>query len=124
MGSVKHRSSNSPPMSFEGHSEYAPVTVLLPRSFHGLVSASTTHGVIKVSDVVAAHLTTLSDTDKARIFFIADVSRHLQRGDIDWHGDEAIVESTFGTIKVYYEDEVKESRGLFEKFWNSITGTL
>ena len=77
---VKHCSSNSPPMSFEGHSEYAPVIVLLPRSFHSPVSASTTHGVIKVSDVVAAHQTTLSNIDKTRKFFIADVSCHLQWG--------------------------------------------
>ena len=80
MAFVKHRSSNSPPMLFEGCSEYALDTVLLPRSFHGPVSASTTHGVIKVSDVVATHQTTLSDIDKMRKFFIADVSRHLQRG--------------------------------------------
>lgn len=118
-----HRSSNSPALSFEGHSMYAHVKVFLPRSFQGPVTATTVYGAIKVSDAVAARQTPFSDVDKTSKFFIGDVSRYLEEGK-NWDGDEVVVGSSHGSIKISYDDEINEGKGLFGKIWDSMTSRV
>lgn len=104
-----HRSMTYPTFSFYGYSRNGQVKVCIPRSFCGPVSATTENGTVKVSRAVAARQTPfnyINDTNKS---FIGDASGYLEKGGKNWHGDELILESKNGSIKISYDDELEEN---------------
>lgn len=60
------------PYSLRVFSKHGSVTVAIPRSFVGPVTLRTRHGSVRVSDEIAARMTTFSEDDGARECFIGN----------------------------------------------------
>ncbi|KAG9225699.1 hypothetical protein CCMSSC00406_0007556 [Pleurotus cornucopiae] len=103
--------SGSPTSKFHltATSHTGGVYIHIPRSFHGLISASTTHGSIQFSDELTKNTTTFADGQKKKCF-VGDFAGYPDDdGDDDserkeeW--DELSLESQYGAVRVYYADE-------------------
>ena len=55
-------------------------------------------------------MTTFSEVDKTTRSFVGDFSPWIE-GEDEWKGDEVILETKNGSVKVHYDDEVIESLG-------------
>jgi len=91
------------PFHLTAHSTHNSVTLYIPRSYEGLLQTngcSTTF-----SDRLAEHVTTFSESDSANQYFVGDFS-HWTEGQDGWKGDEVILTSKHGRVKVLYIDEV------------------
>lgn len=86
------------------------VTVLLPRSFHGLLFLTTRQSA-KLSDDLLQRSTTLSTVEHTQRYFVGDISHRLF--DNDWDGDELKVVSRDGRIMIRYKDEAELPRNCF-----------
>jgi hypothetical protein len=78
------------------------VRVQLPRTFHGPLVLTVTHGSVKFSDALSRHLTTFGEADGTRRCFVGDFSGWRAGG---WKGDEVVVEASHGSVKVVWEDD-------------------
>jgi hypothetical protein len=66
------------------------------------------NGSLSFSEAVSADLTFFRGFSKTRRGFVGDFSGWTE-GEDGWKGDEAILETKNGSVKVYYDDEVIES---------------
>ncbi|KAH7921838.1 hypothetical protein BV22DRAFT_1038167 [Leucogyrophana mollusca] len=108
--------SGAAPFIMNINAPYGTVAVALPRSFHGHLRLVTVHGSVSVSSLLSENSTTLSQVDHARRFFIGNIAAV---GESEWSGDELVVESTHGRIKVKYVDEgdTECNKGFFSRLF-------
>lgn len=93
------------------------VTVLLPRSFHGLLLLTTRQSV-KLSDDLLQRSTTLSTVEHTRRYFVGDFPHQLF--DNNWDGDELKAVSRDGRIVIRYRDEAELPKtGFFSRIFSS-----
>ena len=90
-----------------GRAPHGGVRLALPRSFQGLLSLSTRHGSITLSDPILQNATQLSQVDTTRRYFIGDFQ---VLGDT-WEGDQVEIEAPHGSIRIRYVDEEAEAQG-------------
>ena len=75
--------------------------------------------------MLAAYQTQFSHAGRTNRFFIGDTRAYIEsdaKGD-QWIGDEVVVQTTNGSVKLFYEDEAsyaENSTGFLGKLWNSI----
>lgn len=88
----------------------APVTLYLPRSFHGPLFTTTSYATTTFSPGLQRNLVTFMDVDGAKTSFVGDYTQwtHGQ----PWAGDNATITTTYAKIKVAYMDEAGESTGM------------
>jgi hypothetical protein len=85
------------------------VTIHLPRSFYGPITATSKQGNVKLSKSLQMQQTSFSDVDGTLKCFIGDASPFLRQEGKNWEGDQAVVECKNGNIRVQYDDEPDES---------------
>ncbi|KAG8216598.1 hypothetical protein J3R82DRAFT_6784 [Butyriboletus roseoflavus] len=95
------------PFSLTATATHGSIRLALPRSFQGLLSLSTRHGSIAVSDLLVQNATQLSQVGTTRRYFIGDFQL---LGENEWQGDQAEIDAVHGYIRVKYIDELGEGR--------------
>ncbi|KIO21614.1 hypothetical protein M407DRAFT_28822 [Tulasnella calospora MUT 4182] len=118
-GSVKFKvlSRRDCPFRLVAQSSNGTVTVYIPRDFIGPITSSTDNGGLDLSDAVKPNYYPFSEDRKAVKGFIGDWTSSgygdiLQSG-AEWTGDELVVGSKNGRVKVYYIDELNAVGGGF-----------
>jgi len=96
-----HREGSYPPFSLISSSRNGSVTVKLPRSFSGPISAGTGNGRVRMSPAVSANATMFGTVNGAQRAYIGDLS--VRTDDTD---DVVMLESRNGSIIIQYEDEM------------------
>lgn len=98
---------NIHPFTLEVTSEEQPVTVFIPRSFHGTFTFSMNGGM---SSEVWKHGTHLSALNNRARWFIGDFSvvsgSGFGSGLAEWAPDELRIETGYGYVTIKYVDEV------------------
>jgi len=61
---------------------------------------------VKFSEEIKKNLTTFDESNCVRHYFVGDFSCWADLGREGWTGDEAIIESKHGSVKIHYEDDV------------------
>ena len=89
----------------EASTKYGHVEISLPRTFQGPIIV-THHNRIKISDGLLPHQTPFTEANNTTKFFVGDTSPYFTKGEREWIGDEAILESESGNVWIGYEDEV------------------
>ncbi|KAG8982915.1 hypothetical protein FRB94_007699 [Tulasnella sp. JGI-2019a] len=97
----------------KAHSQNGSVTARIPPDFQGPVTFMTKNGSLKFSDRVEKRLAHLTRSDNAGKAFIgsweasgnADIGAG---GGEDWAGDELVLSSEGGSIRIEYADEPSE----------------
>jgi len=111
-GSIRaqvHTLDGAAPFSLTGRSSHGTIRLAIPRSFQGLLSLSTRHGSVSVSDAIVQNATQLSQLDTARRYFVGDFA--LLGAQEAWEGDQVELEAPHGTVRVKYDDEEAEGQG-------------
>lgn len=105
------------PLFFEIKGDNGSIHLQLPRTYHGLLKTRTLNGRLTCSDRLTAESTFVSDGEKhSRNFFIGDFPTE------EFDGNEIVIRSENGSIKVRYLDDVEEdksSRCCIQ--WDSLT---
>jgi len=114
-----HRDGPSPPFVLKASSKHASVTVKIPRSFKGSVTAIINHGRVSMSDAVSAQASVFSDVNGVKRFFVGDLNTRNEAAD-----DEMFLENVHGSIKISFDDEdhmpgvaVKSAKGIFSRMF-------
>ncbi|KAF9072289.1 hypothetical protein BDP27DRAFT_1418200 [Rhodocollybia butyracea] len=114
-----HRDGPSPPFVLKASSKHANVTVKIPRSFKGSVTAIINHGRVSMSDAVSAQASVFSDVNGVKRFFVGDLNTRNVAAD-----DEMFLENVHGSIKISFDDEdhmpgvaVKSAKGIFSRMF-------
>ncbi|KAG6379892.1 hypothetical protein JVT61DRAFT_10455 [Boletus reticuloceps] len=110
-GSIRaqvHTLDDAAPFLLTARANHGTIRLAVPRSFHGLLSLSTRHGSISLSDTLVENATQLSQIDNTRRYFIGDFQA---LGEDAWEGDLVELEATHGSLRVKYIDEVEETHG-------------
>ncbi|KAG8864072.1 hypothetical protein FRB96_006945 [Tulasnella sp. 330] len=105
----------------KAHSQNGNVTARIPPDFQGPVTFMTKNGSLRFSDRVQQSLVHLSRSDKAGKAFIGTqgslgFANVGEAGGESWHGDELVLSSENGTIRVEYVDEPTEFQKIREDF--------
>ena len=97
------------------------INLRLPRSFRGPLTITTLHGSVRFSPDVAATVTTFSDV-RTKKCFLGDYS--TWRDGEAWSGDEAVIDSRNGSVRIQFDDEVVSEgpRGPFFGMWSRLFG--
>ncbi|KAG9050161.1 hypothetical protein FS837_007460 [Tulasnella sp. UAMH 9824] len=118
-GGVKFKvlSRRSCPFRLVAQSSNGAVTVYIPRDFIGPITSTTDNGGLDLSDAIKQTYYAFSEDGKATKGFIGDWTSSgygdiLQSGG-EWVGDELVVGSKNGRVKVYYIDELNAASGGF-----------
>ncbi|CAK5282524.1 unnamed protein product, partial [Mycena citricolor] len=102
-----------PPIQLTAQSSNGPVHVHFPRSFNGLLTVVTRNGSVKPSALLTSELTTFSETNGVRKYFVGDFSGYTDAEG--WRGDEAHVETSNGSVTLRFDHEppppVPEGKG-------------
>lgn len=94
------------------HAHNGSVTAWIPSDFEGPVTFSTKNGTLKFSDPVQRRVAHYSRSEKTGKAFIGDWSTgYADIGDDveAWSGDELILSSENGSIKIEYAEESPET---------------
>jgi hypothetical protein len=98
--------------------------VVLPRSFKGPISATTHNGSVRLSPALRSQQTPFSDVEHTSRFFIGDITEYAPQEGKNWLGDELVIGSKNGGIRILYIDEVTVAdfsmRSLFSRIFDSI----
>ncbi|KAF8553221.1 hypothetical protein OG21DRAFT_1414726, partial [Imleria badia] len=119
-GSIRsqvHTLDGAAPFSLTSRTSHGSVRLALPRSFQGLLSLSTRHGSITVSDAMLENATQLSQVGTTRRYFIGDFQ---VIGQDAWEGDQVEIEAPHGSIRIKYVDEgveAQDKKGLFSRLF-------
>lgn len=83
------------------------ITLFLPRTFLGPLTITNQRGAINISEALSKCLTTFSEISSTRRCFVGDLSlwSEAEATNAVWGGDECVIESKGGRVKVLYEDE-------------------
>jgi len=103
-----HTFDGAAPFSLIARASHGTIRLAIPRSFQGLLSVSTHHGSISISDTIVQNATQLGQRGTTRRCFVGDF--HLVGRD-EWQGDQVEIEAPHGSIRVKYVDEV-EAQGI------------
>ena len=80
------------------------ISLLIPRSFLGIVTVTARNGSIKFLGEAANSVHTFSDVNRTRRCFMGDYSALMD--DEPWEGDEIVVEASNGGVKIQFDDEI------------------
>jgi len=99
-----------------GNAKHGGLTVGLPQDFEGLVTLNSEYGAHVLSKGIQERLTPIRGDKGNAVFFIGRWEVFMQQDGSTsggWQGDEAILQSTYGPIKVAFtgEDTGKPRRG-------------
>lgn len=102
--------------AYNGH-----INLRLPRSFLGPLTITTSHGSVRFSPDVVAAVTTFSDM-RTKKCFVGDYS--TWRDGETWTGDEAVIESKNGSVRIQFDDEVvpEGSKSPLFTMWSKLFG--
>jgi len=106
MLSLQEGSEHRHPFQLIAHSTNGNITLQLPRSFQGPITMSLGHGSVKFSKEIEKNLTFFDESNCVRHYFVGNFSRWVDLGGEGWTGDEAIIESKHGGVKIHYKDDV------------------
>ncbi|THU88682.1 hypothetical protein K435DRAFT_866055 [Dendrothele bispora CBS 962.96] len=108
VGCKVHRDEGlEPPVIINATSKNGSVVVHIPRSFQGLITATTRHGSRpKLSEPLTTQTTTFGNDGCISRYYVGDYDADRLENNL---GDELIVESNFGSIKIFYDDEEESS---------------
>lgn len=103
------------PFRLTAQSGNGRVSVYLPRDFIGTLTSSTNNGRLDLSEGIKRNYNVFSDDQRAAKGFIGDWSSSgygdaVQMGAA-WTGDELVVGSRNGAVKVSYVDEFNSAGG-------------
>jgi len=56
---------------------------------------------VKFSEEIKKNLTTFDESNGVRHYFVGNFSRWVDLGGEGWTGDEAIIESKHGSVKIH-----------------------
>ncbi|KAF5355227.1 hypothetical protein D9758_005976 [Tetrapyrgos nigripes] len=100
---VRRGEGSDPPIVINATSRNGSVVAHIPRSFHGLITATTRHGARpKLSESVMTQTTTFgNDGDVSRYYVGEYDAEHLEKNI----GDELVVESRLGGVRIFYDEE-------------------
>ncbi|KAE9401092.1 hypothetical protein BT96DRAFT_992452 [Gymnopus androsaceus JB14] len=107
VSNVIHREGSYPPFSLTSFSHDGSVSVKLPRSYQGSLTASTKDGRVRMSPAVSAQATVFSTVNGTQKAYIGDLS--VRKNDTD---DVVLLETRDGNITIQYEDEMLTSGGV------------
>ncbi|KAJ7488113.1 hypothetical protein FB451DRAFT_1391064 [Mycena latifolia] len=99
-----------PPIHLTAHSANGSITLHLTRSFRGPVTARARNGSVKFSGALEAEVTTFGEAERTRRCFVGDFSDWAE-GEA-WGGDEVIVESGNGSVKIQFDAEADLGGGV------------
>jgi hypothetical protein len=125
MITVQRRDPADPtPLFLHATSENGSADIYLPRNFEGPITLSTKHGSIKRSTAVLDHSTLFFESGGVQRGFVGD---HTAWGTDpeNWRGDEALLESKNGTVRVWFVDEgdysasASSGKSFFSKLFRS-----
>ncbi|KAE9401093.1 hypothetical protein BT96DRAFT_856813 [Gymnopus androsaceus JB14] len=114
VSNIIHREGSYPPFSLTSSSRDGSVSVKLPRSYQGSLTASTKDGRVRMSPAVSAQATVFSTVNGTQKAYIGDLS--VRKNDTD---DVVLLETRDGNITIQYEDEMPTTGGL-AGFFNSL----
>ncbi|KAF5350403.1 hypothetical protein D9758_012485 [Tetrapyrgos nigripes] len=78
------------------------INLLLPNSFHGFITVTTSVGHVSISPELSANTSWMDSGMRKRRIFVGDM--HVV-GDVgSWAGDEVVVETPVGTVDIGYSD--------------------
>ena len=97
------------PVYITAKADNCSITLYVPRSFQGLMSLSSKNGSIVFSEQFSQRVTTFSDMSSTRRCFVGDLGSWVEQ-DSEWSGDEVVVCSHNGKVRVLYIDEVIEKK--------------
>ncbi|KAJ7624839.1 hypothetical protein FB45DRAFT_924331 [Roridomyces roridus] len=99
-----------PPFTIRAESSNGSITLHLPLSFRGPLTIHTQYGSVRLASSLDAATTTFSEVDGTRRYFVGDFSDYEgeEEGAL-WFGDEAHLETTYGSVKVQYEAAFNET---------------
>jgi len=83
------------------------ISLTIPRSFQGIITITTQNGNVKFLGDMENAINITSDVNKTRRCFLGDFSALVD--DEPWEGDEMVVETSNGGVKIQYDDEATES---------------
>ncbi|KAG8993714.1 hypothetical protein FRB90_000614 [Tulasnella sp. 427] len=112
---LKLLSRTTCPFRLSANSHNGGVKVYIPRDFIGPLTSATDNGGLDLSDMVKRNHTPFSEDGKICKGFIGDWSSSgygdvIQAGK-EWKGDELVVGSKNGRVKVFYSDELNNTSG-------------
>lgn len=81
------------------------VTIHIPRTFHGPVTATSKTGQVQFSAPIKEQLTIFSEVKGSHKCFIGDPRLYLKKEGKNWEADELVVESKNSTVKIQFDDE-------------------
>ncbi|KIK60382.1 hypothetical protein GYMLUDRAFT_244385 [Collybiopsis luxurians FD-317 M1] len=106
-----------PAFDLKSESQNGSVDVKIPRTYRGMITGSTKHGRVWMSDAVSAQAVVFSDVEGTKRIFMGDFSARNDETD-----DSMVLESNNGNVNIYFEDEdltpavVKGIKSLLNKF--------
>lgn len=100
--------SKRPRFKLNAMSKDGSVTIHIPRSFIGPLTATVKDGAICFSEQVKQQISTMSEANKTTRCFVGEFagSSHWE-SDGTWTGDEVEVTVSDGRFKIMYDDEIK-----------------
>jgi len=104
---VKILSRKNQRFSLTAKSNEGAVTVCIPPDFQGPISYTIRDGHALLSDRIKQHMTPFSTVSGTRRAFIGDWSSsgYGEDSKVEWQGDELVVSTDEGDIKLFYADE-------------------
>ncbi|TDL24528.1 hypothetical protein BD410DRAFT_786043 [Rickenella mellea] len=125
-GAVKVRmnADESHPFKLVVTSNFGKVTIGLPRTFVGPLTATTRFGSLCLSGSVKPQVATFSDVNNTFKGFLGDVES-TGFGNGDWEGSRVEVDCLNGSVNIYYLDELDEHNAAKKNqpgFWARMFG--
>jgi len=93
------------PIRLSTLSDNGSINVQIPRSFSGPIRIRTHHGSIQFSAAVHVHLTQFSEMDGVQRSFLGNFNPSQWEIGVPWEGDELLIETKNGSVKVFFDDE-------------------
>ncbi|KAF9065334.1 hypothetical protein BDP27DRAFT_1424893 [Rhodocollybia butyracea] len=97
-----HREGPSPPFTLHSHSTslLGDITVKIPRSFKGSITAGTKHGRVLMSDAISNQASVFSDLLGVKRLYVGDIA--AINDEID---DAMVLDNERGCARISFEDE-------------------
>ncbi|KAF9072287.1 hypothetical protein BDP27DRAFT_1361133 [Rhodocollybia butyracea] len=114
-----HREGPSPPFALNANAPRGNVTVRIPRSYKGSITASTKYGRVSMSDGVSGQASVFSDLQGVKRVFVGDITARSDQTD-----DAMVLDTEHGCVRISFEDEdfggirmPKSVTGLFSRLF-------
>ncbi|KIK60380.1 hypothetical protein GYMLUDRAFT_261380 [Collybiopsis luxurians FD-317 M1] len=106
-----------PAFDLKSKTQNGNVLVKIPRTYRGMITGTTKHGRVWMSDAVSAQAVVFSDVEGTKRIFVGDFKARNDETD-----DSMVLETVHGIVMIYFENEdlthpvVKKMKGLLNKF--------